>query len=247
MFKKTAKKIMAVTAIIMATTATSFAQQGNIPLACKGINLEANVPIPPYEIMSERDVYGLCEMILNIQGQLVPVYATKNFVLAGEMFSHKTQVTVTQIRKVKSEILKSKFGKVKNELNNLVVASFNPEAKKFVYFIVDPLCPYCEAAKAKLEKLAQEHNFGVKLVFFPVHGALARKDIASFICSHKTFEDYIKNNYGNKTCKKGEEYSYKSIRVNHSLMVDGTPTIITYKGDYILGYQPQKILKDLGD
>lgn len=237
------KKAITAVAVALALSSGAFAQQ--IPSVCKGINLNENVPMPPYRIMSERNVYGLCEMILDIRGQLVPVYATKNFVIAGEMFSRRTQVTERQIRKVKSAILKSKFNEAKKDLNSLVVARFNPKAKKYVYFIVDPLCPYCEAAKSKLEKLAAKHNFGIRLVFFPVHGAPAVKDIEGFICSHKTFKDYINDDFGNKTCKQGEDYIDKSISINRRLMVNGTPTIITYKGDFILGYQPKKILKDL--
>lgn len=238
------KKVIVATAVALALSSGAFAQQ--VPNVCKGINLNANVPMPPYRIMSERNVHGLCEMILDMGGELVPVYATKNFVIAGEMFSHRTQVTERQIRKVKSEILKSKFSKAKRGLDSLVVARFNPNTKKYVYFIVDPLCPYCEAAKPKLEKLAQKHNFGIRLVFFPVHGAPAVKDIEGFICSHKAFKDYINDDFGSKTCKQGKEYINKSISINRKLMVNGTPTIITYKGDFILGYQPKKILKDLG-
>lgn len=238
------KKTIMAAAITLALSSGAFARQ--VPSVCRGINLNANVPMPIYRVMSERDVYGLCEMILNIQGQLVPVYAAKNFVIAGEMFSHRTQVTARQIRKVKSEILKSKFGEAKQGLDSLVVARFNPKARKYVYFIVDPLCPYCEAAKSKLEELAKKHDFGIRLVFFPVHGAPAIKDIEGFICSRKTFKDYLKDNFGNKTCEKGKNYINKSISINRKLMVNGTPTIITYKGDFILGYQPQKILKDLG-
>lgn len=237
------KKIIMAMGIASIITTGAFAKT---PSVCKGIDLNANVPMPPYRIMSERNVHGLCEMILDMQGQLVPVYATKNFVIAGEMFSHRVQVTERQIRRVKSEILKNKFSEARQSLNSLVVASFNPKAKKYVYFIVDPLCPYCEAAKSKLEKLAKKHNFGIRLVFFPVHGAPAVKDIEGFICSHKNFQDYINNDFKGKICKRGKDYINKSISINRRLMVEGTPTIITYKGDFILGYQPKKILKDLG-
>ena len=246
MFEKVFKKVIMVMAVMSIMTVGAFAQQGKVPSVCKNINIRANVPMPVYKIMSERDVHGLCEMILNIRGEIVPVYATKDFVIAGEMFSNRTQVTVNQIRKIKSKLLKGRFSKAQKALNSLVVANFNPKAKKYVYFIVDPLCPYCEAAKSKLESLAKQHHFGIRLVFFPVHGAPAIKDIKGFICSHKTFKDYIKGDFGNKFCKKGEDYINKSISVNRSLMVNGTPTIITYKGDFILGYQPKKVLKDLG-
>ncbi len=219
---------------------------GNIPTVCKGINLKANVPIPAYKVVSERDVHGLCEIILNIQGHFVPIYATKDFVIAGEMFSHKKQVTQRQIWEIKSKILKDKFKTSQKDLNSLSVAEFNPKAKKFVYFIVDPLCPYCEQAKSKLADMAKKHNFGVKLVFYPVHGAPAIRDIKGFICSHKTFKDYLIGDFGTGSCQKGEEYAQKSINTCQKLMVNGTPTIITYKGDFILGYQPQKVLESLG-
>ncbi len=246
MFKKVFKKVIMVMAVMSIMSVWAFAQQGKVPSVCKNINIRANVPMPAYKILSERNVYGLCEMILSIRGQIVPVYASKDFVIAGEMFSRRTQITVNQIRKIKSKMLKGRFSKAQKALSSLVVAKFNPKDRKYVYFIVDPLCPYCEAAKSKLEALAKQHHFGIRLVFFPVHGAPAIKDIKNFICSHKTFKDYINGDFGSKSCKKGEDYANKSISVNRALMVNGTPTIITYKGDFILGYQPQKILKDLG-
>jgi len=59
---------------------------------CNEVNeelLQKHAPIPPYKVVSKREVKGLCELILNINGDLVPVYATKDFILAGEMFSNR--------------------------------------------------------------------------------------------------------------------------------------------------------------
>ncbi|AEA33611.1 thioredoxin fold domain-containing protein [Hippea maritima] len=249
--RKAVRNAALATAIVVAATAVygspnAFAQN-KIPSVCKGINLNEHVPMPPYRIMSVRDVHGLCEMILDIKGELVPVYATKDFIVAGDMFSHRKQITERQIWKVRSNLLKNKFKTYKKDLENLVVAEFNPKAKKYVYFFVDPLCPYCEKAKSELTKLAQKHNFGIKLVFFPVHGKPAVDDIKGFICSHKTFKDYLNDNYeGDTNCDKAKNYIDKSIDIGRSLGVQGTPTIITDNGDYILGYQPKVILKDLG-
>ncbi len=247
MFKKMTKKTLLASAVVLAISTGAFAgQQSKVPSVCEGINLNANVPIPPYKLVSQRDVYGLCEMILSINGEMVPVYATKNFVIAGEMFSHKHQVTVEHMRDITSNILKSNFAQVKKELDGIVITRFNPKAPKYVYLIVDPTCPYCESSKSKIADMAEKYNFGVKLVFYPIHGNESTQKIESFVCSKNSFNDYIKDKYGQKTCPNGKSYIDKSIKVNEDLKVEGTPTVITYKGDYIFGYQPDKILQALG-
>ena len=45
---------------------------------CMGISirkLRQQVPIPPATILSKKAVAGMCEVILDIRGQYVPVYA----------------------------------------------------------------------------------------------------------------------------------------------------------------------------
>jgi len=243
--KNMIKKVIMAMAIAVVVSVGAFA--GQVPAVCKGINLNEHVPIPPYRIMSERDVYGLCELILQINGELVPVYATKNFVIAGDMYSHRKQITERQIWKVKSEILKRKFKKYGVDLDFITVAKFNPQAKRYVYFITGPLCSYCEKVKKDLVKLAQKYNFGIRLIFYPIHGSVAEDDVRAFVCGHKSFKDYLNDNYfGSTACEDADNYLEFAPKILKKFGVRGVPTIITYKGDYIIGYQPKVILKDLG-
>ncbi len=69
-------------------------------IICKDITLagmQNHVPIPPATILSKQEINGICEVILDINGQYVPVYAGKNFVIAGEMFQDKKQITQTRL------------------------------------------------------------------------------------------------------------------------------------------------------
>jgi len=207
--------------------------------------LQKHAPIPPYKVMSKREINGLCEMILNINGQFVPIYATKDFVLAGEMFSDRKQITQEQIAKLKEE----QFKKLKKELDSLTATVYKPEkvSGKILYFITDPDCPYCNRFKKTVKEFADKNGITVKLAFFPLpfHKGADRK-AESFICEGKTFEDYLKGNYGSKTCEDGRKNIQKMLTLVKEAGIRGTPAFITENGKVITGFREREIERALG-
>ena len=224
---------------------------------CDNIDLTKHVPIPPYTVVSKKPIQGhnLCEMILKVKNRgmngysYVLVYAAKDFVIAGEMFKNHHQVSREEIDEIKSKEFSKTFKQYKPRLERMVAAVYKPNkaGKRYLYFITDPLCSYCEVAKKQLKSLADEYHYTVKLVWFPVHGLKSKEKIASFICNRKTFDDYLNGNYGIETwtevCPEGRKFVEDSKILVQKLGINGTPTFITDSGDLILGLDTRRIEK----
>ena len=134
--------------------------------ACKDITLavmQTHVPIPPASILSRQEVNGVCEVILDINGQYVPVYAGKNFIIAGEMFQDKKQITQTRIDGLKAK----NFLRLKPEIEKCTALTFKPnkEIKYTVYMITDPVCPFCHQAESQLKAFAEKNGINYPVVY----------------------------------------------------------------------------------
>ena len=190
------KAIIAV--FIFLLSSPSFASK--IPSVCKGINLEEHVPLPPYRVLLEKERFGMCEMILYIDGNFVPVFATKDFVMSGDMWSYKKQISAHDIWLAKKKFFALK--KVQDLLKKMTVDTVNPKAKRYAYLVTSPTDGYSNGVEAKIKKLAKKYGFGLRVVFYT-----------------------------------------NSL---HALGISGFPVVVTDRGDYITGYQPSVLLKDLG-
>ena len=221
------------------TCSTSFCKTASV---CKGITIETlrkHVPIPPAEIISMRPVHGLCEIILDINGEYTPVYATKNFVIAGEVFENRTQVTQNKI----SELKAKQFGKLKNEVEKVVAFSYKPSRKPehTIYMFTDPVCPFCGRAESQIKQVADKFNAELKVIFFPVHIPVGRDKAIEAICRKLTLEQYLKKDWEreNKTdhyqCERGKKIVNESSTLARKLGIRGVPTFFTGNGKKIVG------------
>ena len=193
------KRVITAVAVALVLSSGAYAQS-KIPNVCKGINLREHLPMPPYKVLLEKERFGMCEMILWMDGNFVPVFATKNFVMSGDMWSHKKQISERDIWLAKKKFFTLK--KIQKLLKSMTAYTINPKAKRYVYLVISPTDSYCNEVESKIKDLAKKHNFGVRVVFY--------------------------------------------VPSIHALGVSGVPVIITDKGDYIVGYQPSVLLKDLG-
>ncbi|HIQ48507.1 MAG TPA: DsbC family protein [Aquifex aeolicus] len=210
---------------------------------CDKVDLKKHVPVPSFRVESKREIYGLCEMIININNQLIPVYATKDFIISGEMFSYKKQITQEILEKVRKEITKRNLKK----LEKLTYVSYKPQNVsdgKYFYFISDPDCPYCNRIKKKVKELASKEGWEIRLIWYPLpFHPYAKQKAISFLCENKTFEDYLEGNYGKKQCDKGKEAIDKNLRTLS--FVRGTPTFIFPDGDVIVGANIKRLEQKL--
>ena len=161
-------------------------------LACKDITLasmQKHVPIPPATILSQHEVNGICEVILDINGQYVPVYAGKNFIIAGEMFQDKKQITQSRIDALKAE----DFVLLKPEIEKCVAFTFTPqkETKHIIYMITDPVCPFCHQAETQLKEFAETYSAQFKIILASVHPPVGRQKAIEAVCRKLSLDDYI--------------------------------------------------------
>jgi len=209
---------------------------------CKEITLasmQAHVPIPPSKILSKHAVNGICEIILDINGQYVPVYAGKNYVIAGEMFQDKKQLTQTRLDDLKAE----NFIRLKPDIEKCIAMSYAPqiERKHRIYMISDPVCPFCHQAEAELKGFAETHGVEFKILFSSVHPPVGRQKAIEAVCRKLSLEEYISGTWmdENKTdqyqCREGIDLIAASEKIAAALGLDGVPVFFLENGHRIDG------------
>jgi hypothetical protein len=216
---------------------------------CAHLNLKRNLPAFNYTVVSKTPVGNkLCQVMVTVstpQGiQPVPVYATKDFALIGQLFKDKTNVTQLVLAGYKAKAMKTIFKKYGYELNKAVVASYIPPKPngKVLYAFEDPLCPFCDMMKSHMIKLANESHYTIKLIWDIVHGKPAFDMATKLVCNHFTYKNYsqYKNTANNPLSKgKGCVWGIKKVKrdekVSREFEISGTPTWITSSGKEIIG------------
>ena len=211
-------------------------------------SIESQLPFPPVsmKIMEHRAIAGgsVCEMIVRIPRgqsyQFLPIYVLKDkSVVLGTRFKNKVNTVRDKIASLYSQSKKKLFASVKNELNNIVIATYKPKNAKngrVLYAFVDPLCPFCRMSEPHLKPLANKYGYTVKIIPFIVHGKPAYQDAENFICNHKTYNDWIHNKFGkDKKCSEAENLLNHAQSVDMKLQLQGTPTFVTNKGTFVMG------------
>lgn len=196
-------------------------------------------PLPPNsKIMSNKKENGLCQSIVDINGKEVPFYSTKDFVIVGQMFQNKKNLSAEAL----SNIKKSYFTKVKDKIDGAVTFSLSPNSKKpkhKIYFFTDPLCPYCHRAIQKIKDFSNRTDTNVEIVLYSVHGEKGNKEIEKVICSNMNFDTYSKTNFPltdkNTTCEKGIQRLKQAQELAKELKISAVPAFILEDGTQVTG------------
>ncbi len=198
---------------------------------------------------------GLCRVIVKINSPMgdrfIPVYVTPNsgVIVGGAYFVNKRDVTKSEIANMEMDIFKKNFKIYKKELKNVAIAEYKPKNAngKRLYVFMDPLCPFCKLESPKLKGLADRSGYTIDLIPFVVHGKPALKKVESFICLHKTFDDYVSGNFGSaKPCAKSTKLLMNALRIDKGLQLRGTPTFVTSDGKIATGADSRTLKKMLG-
>ena len=220
-----------------------FAFAGNAPDPCKNVSNESitkHLNLPDFGIASKRNVGdGLCEAVLRIKDDLLPVYVSDGFVIVGDMFRSKVHVTKEKVSELNTAIFKEN----KAILDEVTAFTYTPaQVKSTLYYITDPDCSYCERAKLQMKQFADENNVELKVIFFPLPMHPNAKDKAiKAICGKMKYQDYLDGKYEGEKCKEGEDKIEKSVNVIEKLKVNGTPTFISANGEKAIGFSPEKL------
>jgi thiol:disulfide interchange protein DsbC len=220
---------------------------------CSDISLDtirAHAPVPPKaEIISRKNTGGICEVILSINGEPVPLYVSKDFIIAGEMYSNKVQITRESLESVSAVIseLKHEMAKklaedflaIRDNLDTVAGITYTPEGKKnhTLYMISSPSCPYCNKAAKEIQPILDETGTQLKIIF-QADGP-ARDKAAEAICQKIDLQTYNSNAWQSKSsekaCDEGVEIVHKSSTLAQQLGVRGVPTFFLEDGSQVVG------------
>lgn len=200
-------------------------------------------------IISKRNVNGICEVILKIRQEYVPVYVTPDFVIAGEMFQDKKQITKNIIDRLKEK----GFILYRKRLNQCVSMKYRPQGdiKQVIYMITDPECPYCDRAAKKIKKIADNYQAEVKIILHNVHGKAGRGKVIEAICRNLDFDQYTNKNWikENKTneyqCSAGIKLLKQTNQIIKKIGITGVPVFYLESGKKIVGANMPALIKAL--
>ncbi len=185
----------------------------------------------------------LCEVVFRANEMPLIFYTEKEgeVALLGTIFSVKEKKNLTGERlheyiKVSQEVLA--------ELEKLVDLRYG-KGERYIYYITDPDCPFCKKSEPILKAWADKNKVEVRVILYPlpIHPKAFDKSV-DIVCSKKTFEDLMKQNYGNKVCEAGKQKINKNINYLKD-KVGGTPTFIGMNGRFHEGVPQEKDLDKL--
>ncbi len=238
--------------LILATTNYSFAAED----FCNKVTiktLKTHLPKFPtgIKILSKREVKGLCEVVISYRGRDIPLYVGKDFIIVGNLFSYKQNITQQIFKKIGEEEQKRRaklFRKYREEIEKVVVFTYTPnsKSKKTLYMFTDPLCPFSHRAEEKIKDIVKKYNTTLKVVFYPVHLPEGKKLAVETICKNMSLSEYIKDEWRRKNpdpyqCTKGIEIVDRSLNLGRKIEIDGVPTFILSDGTRVVGVNFSKL------
>jgi thiol:disulfide interchange protein DsbC len=225
---------------------------------CSHVNIDwisGHVPLPgDARVVLAREKGVLCEVILSIDNGLVPIYAGKNFILAGQLFEDGRSVTretlaampdmVEREREraalkndLERENRKSFFQKNIKALDEFVSLSFKPDqARNFCYVITDPNCSHCKELLPKLQQAALESGTEVKVIIYPVLGPQSRDMASLAICNHTSYQDYVQIKMPESvlSCERAERLIQRTEVFLRSSNLSSVPLVVAGDGSWVV-------------
>ncbi len=224
---------------------------------CKGVNMDTlkkhlpSVPEQGLKIVSKRPINSLCEVLLNFKGRIFPLYVGKGFIISGNMFSYKNNITQQSFKKIIQQEEKRRaeeFKKLKKEIDKVIAFSYSPTPSpaKEIYMFTDPLCPFSHKAEKKIKEIVKKYNTKLNVVFFPVHLPKGKELAIESICKGMNLDSYIKDGWRKENpekfqCEKGKKILNRSLELGKKLSINGVPTFILSNGTRIVGVDLKKI------
>lgn len=215
--------------------------------------LRTHSPIPSGKIVSKQETGDLCEIILGFGNEFVPVYAGKDFIIAGEMLKDRQQITRTRIDTLKA----NRFRKLIPKLDAVAAITYSPKKKtdQKIFMITDPLCPYCNMAAKRIIPLADTYGATIKTVLYSVHGAKGDAKSVEATCRQFTLDQYAEKEWKSQSaadehqCEAGAALVDKTRDTVLKLGIGGVPVFIFEDGRFVNGAnmaEVEKILKEQG-
>nr|WP_320014139.1 thioredoxin fold domain-containing protein [uncultured Desulfobacter sp.] len=218
--------------------------------------LQTQVPVPKdAKLVFKKEHGDLCEAVLSIEGSLAPVYAGKDFIVAGQMYKNGvsiTRITMSSLsdladaerkkakeKEVKAvEMRKAFFKTHAANLADLVSLSFAPggSSDKFLYVISDPACSHCKTLLDGLEEVAAETGFTLKLIIYPILGEKSKTMTAHVICKHLGYGAYktLKKSDAATGCEKANQRIKNTFDLLKKADIFFVPLVVAQDGSWVV-------------
>ena len=218
--------------------------------------LESQVPVPKgAKLIFKQEQGVLCEAVLSVDGGLAPIYASKDFIVAGQLYKDGaciTRLTMSGLSDIAAEERKkAKEREAKavekrraflrshaKDLADLVSLRFAPggPSDKFIYVISDPACSHCKALLDGLEEAAAQTGIALKLVIYPVLGEKSRAMAAHVICNHLGYGAYktLELDEASQGCEKADQRINKTIDLFKKADISFVPIVVAQDGSWVV-------------
>lgn len=218
--------------------------------------LKSQVPVPKdANLVYTKEQGDICEAVLSLDGGLAPVYAGKDFVVAGPLYKNGVSITrrtmaglseVADAERKKAkekeamavEMRKAFFKGHAADLADLVSLQFAPggSSEKFVYVISDPACSHCKALLDGLEEVAAETGLALKLVIYPVLGEKSKTMTAHVICEHLGYGAYktLKKDNAVQGCETADQRINKTFELLNNADISFVPLVVAQDGTWVV-------------
>lgn len=216
---------------------------------CSRITAETiknHIPVTGFEILSTREVEGFCEIIISINSRIVPLYGDEKYLISGDLYQSKKNVTKDKIYQVN----KKNFLENKSALDQLTAFEYTPaviQSDKILYMFTEPLCPYCHKAGGEVKKLADKYGFKIKVLLITMKGEEGKRKCIEAACRHFIFKEKFNIDQYNQIewkqaktdeefiCEKGIQLIEKTEELSNKMNIDGIPLFYLNNGDYVSG------------
>jgi len=218
--------------------------------------LQSQVPVPKdAKLVFKKERGDICEAVLSLEGGLAPVYAGKDFIVAGSLYKNGVSITrmtmsslsdvaAAERKKAKKreaeavEMRKAFFKTHAPDLADLVFLSFAPggSSDKFIYVISDPACGHCKTLLDSLEEVAVETGLALKLVIYPVLGEKSKTMAAHVICKDLGYGAYktLKQDDVVQGCEKADQRINKIFDLLEKADISFVPLVVAQDGSWVV-------------
>jgi len=190
------------------------------------------------------EIKGICAVEIKLGPVLRMIYVDSKgkYLLTGKIYDITTGENVTQKELGNINKLTPKDFKT---LNKYIAFTIGKKGTT-IYFVSDPICPYCRKAEKVVKEMAQKGIIKVHYVLYPLsfHPG-AYEMCVSIICEHKGLKAYETGDIPTNQCKKGKKFIDDSKKFLNSKGIFGTPTYIFLDGRHYTGFLTEKQLIEM--
>jgi hypothetical protein len=201
--------------------------------------IQVHLSLSEFKIINKKPVSGLCEVIIKVDSDNIPLYYSKGFIIAGKMFKDREHLTGKTLEKLQKDNFISNLPLLKKA----IAFTYKPQKAvgKVLYMFTDPICPHCSTANSEIMKFADKYGVEINIVLTSMNGEKSTKKCIEALCRGFEFTDYIKKEWkesedtNNYQCREGKDKYAIAATVSENLNVNSAPMFFSEDGKSISG------------